>query len=200
MLLMTPKLIQQGVYTEYFSSLLAQKLISPKDERSVGFSDGTSPSTRVSYYKHINLWCFCWCFFLLLHWMSCYNAKSCCDNRQDCLTFIYLQLKQSQIKRKTYRSYKLIILCCIKETLVAGCGWCLRLRLSTVPLPYRAAGSVQTDWTCPDSVPLCSELCSNCSPRVANSTSPPCCLGQREQALVDFSKSPALARVNEWLL
>lgn len=55
MLLMTPKLIQQGVYTEYFSSLLAQKLISPKDERSVGFSDGTSPSTRVSYYKHINL-------------------------------------------------------------------------------------------------------------------------------------------------
>lgn len=141
MLLMTPKLIQQGVYTEYFSSLLAQKLISPKDERSVGFSDGASPSTRVSYYKHINLWCFCWCFFLLLHWMSCYNAKSCCDNRQDCLTFIYLQLKQSQIKRKTYRSYKLIILCCIRD--IGGWLW-----LVPEAQVIHCAPALQSSWQC----------------------------------------------------
>lgn len=56
MLLMTPELlILQGAYTEYFSSPLAQKLVPQKDERSVGFSDGASPNTRVFYYKHINL-------------------------------------------------------------------------------------------------------------------------------------------------
>lgn len=60
MLLMPPELlILQGAYTEYFSSLLAQKLVPPKDERSVGFSDGASPNTRVFYYKHINLRYFC---------------------------------------------------------------------------------------------------------------------------------------------
>lgn len=53
---MTPELlILQGAYTEYFSSLLAQKLVSLKDEKSVGFSDGASPNARGFYYKHINL-------------------------------------------------------------------------------------------------------------------------------------------------
>lgn len=48
MLLMRPKLlILQGVYMEYFSLPLAQKLVSLKDERCVRFSDGASPNTSL---------------------------------------------------------------------------------------------------------------------------------------------------------
>lgn len=53
MLLMT--WIQLGANTEYFSSLLAQKLVSPKDERSVGFSDGASPPYWGFLLQNINL-------------------------------------------------------------------------------------------------------------------------------------------------
>lgn len=46
MQLMRPELlIVQGAYAEYFSFPLAQKLVSLKGERSVGFSDGASPNT-----------------------------------------------------------------------------------------------------------------------------------------------------------
>lgn len=38
-------LILQGVYPEYFSFPLAQKLVSLKDVRSVGFLNGASPNT-----------------------------------------------------------------------------------------------------------------------------------------------------------
>lgn len=48
MLLMRPELlILQGAYTEYFCSPLAQKLVSLRGERSVGFSDGASPNTSL---------------------------------------------------------------------------------------------------------------------------------------------------------
>lgn len=59
MLLMRPELlILQGVYTEYFSFPLAQKLVSLKDERSAGFSDGASPNTSLfSLQTHESVIC-----------------------------------------------------------------------------------------------------------------------------------------------
>lgn len=83
---------------------MAQKLVSPKDERSVGFSDGASPHTRIFYYKHIICDVFADAFSSSsIQWvltMLKVAVRVSNYNRQDSFTLIYLQLKQSQIKRE----------------------------------------------------------------------------------------------------